>query len=106
METQVGHIYEPALIIWKSPRWKTSAPKGQEEMGSRRPDAFLQVTASGAANDKLNFLRFLSWLQTLSSEVSSSSLVGKDSCSVPHPWPPQSSPALPLDLLMIQQPKG
>lgn len=52
METQVGHIYEPALIIWKS-ALENRAPKGQE-MCSRRPDVFLQVTASVAANDRIS----------------------------------------------------
>lgn len=64
METQLGHIYEPALIIWKSPHWKAGAPKGQE-MRSRRPDVFPAshswgAGGGGAANDKPNFRRFLS----------------------------------------------
>lgn len=77
METQVGHIYEPALIIWKSLHWKTVLQKGRRSA----PDTavvFLQVTASVAANDKPNFRWFLPWLQTLSAEVCDSLLVGKE----------------------------
>lgn len=37
METQVGHIYEPALIIWKSLHWKTGLQEGRRSA----PDALL-----------------------------------------------------------------
>lgn len=60
METQVGHTDELMLITWKSPHWKTTLRKTQEETGSIRLDAFMQVKASVATDDKSNFKWLLS----------------------------------------------
>ena len=60
METQVGHIDELMLITWKSPHWKTMLGKMQEETGSVGLDAFTQVKASVATDDKSNF----KWLRS------------------------------------------